>query len=637
MMQYVHFNADKYLVGRDGKPFYLTGINFTAGYVCSDFWADWRPESIRRDLEQIHSLGLNGVRIPLVWNTFEPEEGKPDPVILERFETFLGWCRELEIYVMPWCLVGVATEEYDLSWRNGRSYFFDESMIQAAENHLQMLGRRFREHEMILCWDICDEPEWYSRWSDKDVLPYPTDKFTHWVDRMAKAFHSADPNHLVTLGFGHIATANYGMDLRDCADKLDFMAVTAYPNTYGEPLSTPRPGYELLYHLDMNRRYRPSFLCESPGWSNTMAAEESIAHLYNTTLYSSWLHNSCGVMPWVFSFYSEDIVTRRGSTCLEIHPEEPWFGIVDEDRNVLQKGRVLEAFAHKTRELNAVSYKMPQARTALIVPRGYHRMDYGSIAGRMIAVHSALCAADIPVDMVWYDELDPEKYPFAILSMLSHEVTSTDWRMMAEYVEKGGTLLNFCIRGTIYFPRMFGVIQDGTEHTTVSSDLKITASFGDLQTGAKLSFSHSHSSNRARIQPAGGEICAVYADGAPAMIHHQYGKGQTFLVAANVLDNLLYCPNTEWKQSGIFALLRAAAKASGIITPSFCPDPGVETGVLEGAEDALLIVVNHNIDRTEAHITLYTDRRPVDTAVDCTDNTITLILESGEAAVIHLQ
>ena len=63
----------------------------------------------------------------------------------------------------------------------------------------------------------------------------------------------------------------------------------------------------------------------------------------------------------------------------------------------------------------------------------------------------------------------------------------------------------------------------------------------------------------------------------------------------------------------------------------------METGVLEGEEDALLIVVNHNIDRTKACITLYTDRRPVDTAVDGTDNTITLILESGEAAVIHLQ
>ena len=37
----------------DGNPIYITGVNYVTRYVCTNFWEDWRPEVIKKDLEKI--------------------------------------------------------------------------------------------------------------------------------------------------------------------------------------------------------------------------------------------------------------------------------------------------------------------------------------------------------------------------------------------------------------------------------------------------------------------------------------------------------------------------------------------------------------------------------------------------------
>ena len=66
-------------------------VRYMSGYACADFWTDWRPASIRRDLDQIQGMGLNGVRMPILFEVFEPEEGKINSVMLDRLGEFLDW------------------------------------------------------------------------------------------------------------------------------------------------------------------------------------------------------------------------------------------------------------------------------------------------------------------------------------------------------------------------------------------------------------------------------------------------------------------------------------------------------------------------------------------------------------------
>ena len=154
----------------------FTGINYVASYICTNFWEDWRPEIIEKDLADISELGLNAVRIPMFWGYMEPEEGNYNPKIFEQFNTFLGWCEKYGLYVMPWFLVGVATRNYDVAFRNGRPFFTGE-MVDIAANHLKHFIKEYKHSEQILFWDICDEPEWYSLYK-KGAEQLPLDRKT---------------------------------------------------------------------------------------------------------------------------------------------------------------------------------------------------------------------------------------------------------------------------------------------------------------------------------------------------------------------------------------------------------------------------------------------------------------------------
>jgi len=97
----------------DSKPIYIVGTNYIPKYVCSNFWQDWRPEIISKDLDGIASLGLNAVRIPIHWEYLEPAPKRFRVEALKRIDSFLDMAKKRGLFVMPWFLVGVATMDYD--------------------------------------------------------------------------------------------------------------------------------------------------------------------------------------------------------------------------------------------------------------------------------------------------------------------------------------------------------------------------------------------------------------------------------------------------------------------------------------------------------------------------------------------
>ncbi len=137
----------------DGKPVYIIGTNYVAKYICTNFWQDWRPSEIKKDLEKISELDLNAVRIPIHWEYAEPAPGEFRLKVIERFGKFLGMAEDSGLFVMPWFLVGVATVNYDVSWRKRRS-FFVEPMRTYATNHIVRFVNNYKNRPNILCWDI---------------------------------------------------------------------------------------------------------------------------------------------------------------------------------------------------------------------------------------------------------------------------------------------------------------------------------------------------------------------------------------------------------------------------------------------------------------------------------------------------
>ena len=162
VMGFFQFDSYGRLVNPEGEPVHIVGINYVASYICTNFWQDWRPERIASDLKRIAELGLNAIRIPMHWGYMEPEPGQYRKDFSEKFAYVIQLCRQYGLYVMPWFLAGIATEAYDVPFRNGES-FFTGRMLRIARQHLQHFIEPYRDDPQILFWDICDEPEGYDQ------------------------------------------------------------------------------------------------------------------------------------------------------------------------------------------------------------------------------------------------------------------------------------------------------------------------------------------------------------------------------------------------------------------------------------------------------------------------------------------
>ena len=476
-MGFVHFDGKGRLIGKSGRPEHIVGINYVASYVCTNFWEDWRPDSIESDLKNISSLGLKAVRIPMHWEYMEPKEGVYRKDFEDRFAAFVSMCRKYGLYIMPWFLVGVATQDYDVSWRGERSFFCAE-MTEAEKNHLRHFTAPYAEDENILFWDICDEPEWYSRHPGADQLPYDREKFASWVRQMYDAIKSADKNHLVTLGFGHIANGGYGMDLRDMSDILDLMVVTAYPPINGESIDLYRNNYALPYHVKMNTRGKPVFTCESPGYTSVEFSDEIIGRFYKTSLYGNLIAGSTGVLPWVYNDFERGIWNEKP---LDKYLIEPGFGIVTVGGGLKPCGKELVSYAEFTEKYGICDYRPKKSQTALLLPDAYHK-TVGSAAGQLYNAFLYLKGCGLDPDFVWSTD-DLSDYRLIIIAE-DAGMTSPEWDRLRRYVQSGGRLL-YCFRSSsnAYLSELFGVKVITPARDAGIREMTVRNGFGDLKNG----------------------------------------------------------------------------------------------------------------------------------------------------------
>lgn len=574
---------------RGGIPCYVVGTNYVARYVCTNFWEDWRPQTIARDLDLIASTGLNAVRIPIHWEYAEPSPGQFREEALERISQFLDMAMERGLLVMPWFLVGVATLNYDVSWRNGRS-FFSEPMVSHAENHLRTMVGKFRHFPNILCWDICDEPEWYSEHPGAEKLPYNCSRFQQWVDRMYKAVREVDPERAVTLAFGHIATGNYGMDVRRAAAALDVMAVTAYPPHRNEDLVHGfRSGYFLGWSVRFNDcAGKGVFTCEAPGWNDVEASEESVAALYRVALMSNLANGSLGVMPWVWNDFDDAVQCLPP---LDRRPQEKRFGIVRENGTLKPAGRELSEFADFVASFHPHEWKQESPEVHVLVPvlsgpGAYDEFD------DMFHQYIFLRQAGLRVRYLWAEDLSALRGDVLFLpNSKSLPLTTGDWLKLQRWVEKGGTLVCSNQRPSTVFNALFGVTREGLR--TAHDDVRFRGcreGFGVCE-GIVLPRGNAFvelTLNRAEL------LCSS-TEGSPLVTCNRFGDGRAIFIAYAPETSLARIESEQLARHPIHRFYRAIAELVGLTAAVSCGDPRIELDIRRHSDGRLIaILINHS-------------------------------------------
>lgn len=581
----------------DGAPVYIVGVNYVARYVCTNFWEDWRPEVLAADLDHIAAVGLNAVRIPINWEYAEPRPGTFRPEMIERLGVFLKMAEEHGLFVMPWCLVGVATLTYDVSYRNGGS-FFREPMLTYAAEHMRRLVHLFKDRPNILCWDICDEPEYYSSLPGADPLPYPAGLVEAWVARIAATIRDEDPNHTVTLGFGHIAHGNFGMNVREMAELLDVMCITAYPQ-WGrrELLPRLRNSYNLGWNLRMNDLVgRGVFTAETPGWSDVAAGERMIAGYYRQALHSSLANGSMGIMPWVWNDFDKPL---HHIAPIETAPLETSFGISRADGSLKPAGEELAGFARWLQEVDIFQWTPLRTEAAIVVPECY-TARVNSMQEVMFNAYVLARQAGLHVCYVWERDLATldEGARLFIVPAVEGYRTST-WYTLAERVHQGGGLwCSYGGTGQMAYPwrNLFGVEALGTE-LTAGSRLPLP--------GAEESvLAVAGGTARLVLQTESAEVISQSADQAYSLTRNRHGRGQAFLLNYPLEAEMTDLAVGEMEAFHGFLLYRWAAVQAGLQPTAMADDPRAEVACYEQGARVLVVFVNHSLSSLNTELTL---------------------------------
>jgi len=630
-MGFVSFDNGGRLLDRFGKPVHMVGINYVASYICTNFWEDWRPEVIEKDLADIADLGFSAVRIPMHWGFMEPEEGKYNKDFEAKFKVFVEMCRKYQLYIMPWFLVGVATRDYDVPFRNGRPFFTGE-MVYIAENHLKHFIEPYKDEEQILFWDICDEPEYYSRFASTEQLPYHRQNVARWVKCMYDAIKSVDQNHLVTLGFGVLSTENFGTDVRDMAEILDLMVITCYPFWPDEGLDTCRKNYSLSYHVKMNKRNTPVFTCEAPGYSSVLYSEEIIRRYFKTGIYSNLLNGSTGVLPWVYNDFDQSI----WYDCpLESYLAETSFGIVTVDGRLKPSGQELRDFAAFSKKTDLGKYRPKKAQVAVVVPEGYYP-DSKNSSKLVFTAFVMAKGASVDVDLVWSCE-DLSQYKMLILPSISG-IPASHWEKIRRFVENGG-ILYYAFQHTggcsSCFSDLFGVEIITQEKDYGYTNLAVKKDWGCWSEKDTITLTNAKRNSILRAKAETAEVLFEMEDGNPALLKNAYGKGVTYLATWNMFHGLMDIPYKEFVNSEYFKILDFVVGESEVERLFKSDNAIVEVGCLEDSETGsqLLIAINHHNDTVQAKLSFDRSMLPEGAVIVDFDSNEVIVTDAVEVTM----
>jgi endoglucanase len=220
---YAHTSGPQ-IVDASGHPLYLRGINLgnwfeIEGYMfhfehgpqstreiealtnellgpveSARFWQQWRENYITRDdIQYLHRLGLNSVRIPIDYRYFTPgnDEG------FRLLDRVIGWARESGMYViidMHAAPGGQTGTNIDNSW--GYPWLYDSEECQKETVEIwTRIAAHYADNRTVLGYDLLNEP----------IPHYPSlqkynDKLEPIYKRIVAGIRTVDTHHIVILG-----------------------------------------------------------------------------------------------------------------------------------------------------------------------------------------------------------------------------------------------------------------------------------------------------------------------------------------------------------------------------------------------------------------------------------------------------
>jgi len=630
---------------RDGKRFLPVGVNWVPAKAAMEWPYQWDPASIEADFAQMHELGVNAVRLDLVWSWFEPRPGDFNPEAFKELDFLTSLASRYKIYLNPMLLIGgeVGEAYWDVPYRHGRDPQSDPYMLQLETDLAAELARHFAKNNAILAWDLTDEPPFWITANTTDAAAI------NWTRLISGALRRYDPGHLVVVGTA-MQDVEHGPFRPDMlGSEVDFFSVHPYtiyaPKLFPDAMLSERQTYGAAFETALTGGAGRPVMIQELGASSAQYEPEAIAQYERTAMYSGFAAGANGFLIWC---YTDAAKSQYSKVPYLRSPHETQFGIVTADRKERPAAKMLTAFSKAMGSLDLDGIEPAPAEAAILVPDEWSKPygdeshfgltgpeiapytsqdEGGSVAGQPLPNQSAENSRLVGAWLSSYilsrragvkaafprEYADWQKYPMLVLaspltstnSMMVH-LHSDIWDKVRTYVENGGVLYA-SVSGDAAIPEMESVFGARlVDHLPVRDvTLKIVAPFGNLKPGDTFTYSASADDPgqwAATLELKGGQVIAVDQDGRPALVANQLGKGKTLFCAYPIEIYLANLPSAFEGNDQTYRIYQGLEEWAGLKRMVWTDQPSVEAAALNAADHGYIVLVNHSSQLK--HVTL---------------------------------
>lgn len=361
------------------EPFRL-GVNYWPRRKAMGWWSDFDAGEVRDEFAVIGALGLDTVRLFLLWDDFQPEPDRVDAGCLAALTSvcdiaadyslglditfFTGhmsgpnWSPRWLLHDSPPPLpYGRLVSRREVVHRGYRNMYTDAVALEAQRLLLHTVVSSLCDHPAVWMWNLGNEP---------DLFAIAPDRATGrgWVEEMTALIKSIDAAHPVTCGL-HFPSLTRADIFRadDTFAVTDVAVMHAYP-MYVAWIDDPLDPDFVPFTCALTSALcgKPALMeefggCTAPHgnesqvWQWTaygapkrqfMASEEDLAAYIAAVLPKLVEVGASGALLWCFADYVPELYDRP--PCVESRHER-FFGLVRPDGSLKPHAEVLRAFA----------------------------------------------------------------------------------------------------------------------------------------------------------------------------------------------------------------------------------------------------------------------------------------------------
>ena len=394
---------------------FTLGVNYWPRKKAMYWWSNFEPGEVREEFAIIKGIGLNVVRLFLLWDDFQPdpacvEQDKLDNLIkvtdiaaengLGLDVTFFTGHMSGPNWSPRWLLGGDLPPAVHSGWlrdvvsegkctdRGYRNMFHDEIALQAERLLLTTVVSALKDHPGIWMWNLGNEPDLFA-W------PNSSEMGAAWVKEMVDLIKSIDPHHPVTIGlhsdgmhrdnglridkvYAHTDIAvmhSYPMYIPWARQPLDpdfvpfTCALTAalagkpvLMEEFGGCTALPGEATYIMKWSETNGRAREQF----------MASEEDFAEFLRLTVPKLQDSGATGAMLWCYADYVPELWDLP--PCQNARHER-YFGLVRPDGSLKPHARVIQDFAKTRPQVKPI----PEYARLVVDPDEFYKEPLGCL------------------------------------------------------------------------------------------------------------------------------------------------------------------------------------------------------------------------------------------------------------------